>query len=150
MEVTRRAFLGSAVVPAVIRRPLAVACALDESRIGFAGLPRFHGHGRGLIESSVGLTRQELPWLAGSGIMMSGPVPVRGPAWIRFHWPVSALIRDFGRICHVSGGDPIAYHEGIPVAARSGNLIVLGTPLGPSLYAADRDARRLLRAFLAT
>ena len=100
-----------------------------------------------MIESAAGFAAQDLGWLKARGIALDEPVAVNGPAWIQFTWPVPALIRDFGRICRVTGGQSIAWLDSVPVAARSGNLIVLGTPLGPLVYAGDRDARRLLAGF---
>ena len=147
MRLSRRAFLSTPALLAMARPPLAVECALEESRIAFAGLPRSNGRGRVLVESAVGLAEQNLDWLAGRGIVVGAPVAVKGPAWIRFAWPGAALIRDFGRISRVTGGYPIAWLDGVPVAARAGNLIVLGTPIGPLVYAGDRDARHLLAGF---
>jgi hypothetical protein len=147
MDLSRRAFLGSPAVLAMNRIQVSVACALEESRAAFAGLSPCREEpdsGRVIVESAVGFAEQNLNWLAGQGIALSAPIVVRGPAWIRFTWPVPALIRDFGRICRVTGGRAIAHLDGIPVAVRCRNTIVLGTPIGPLLYAGDRDARRLL------
>jgi len=151
MDVSRRAFLGSPAVLAMGRGQLSVACALEESKTALAGLSPFNGEhesGRVIVESAVGFAEQDLEWLAGRGIALSPPVAVSGPAWIRFTWPVPALIRDFGRICRVTGGRAIAHLGGVPVAARCRNLIVLGTPIGPLLYAGDQDAQRLLRGLI--
>lgn len=56
------------------------------------------------------------------------------------------MIRDFGRVCAVSGGTVIAHLDGLPVAVRQGPLVVLGSPIGPHLYAGDSDARILVQA----
>ena len=151
MDLSRRAFLGSPAVLAMGRGQPFVACALEESKAAFAGLPPFMGEresGRVIVESAVGFAEQNLEWLAGRGIALGAPIAVHGPAWIRFTWPVPALIRDFGRICRVTGGRTLAHLDGVPVAARCRNTIVLGTPIGPLLYAGDRDARRLWRGLL--
>lgn len=152
MDLSRRAFLGSATVLAAAP-PLrfSVMCSLEESRKAFCGLPSFTGvkiRGKVLVESSVGFATENLAWLRRWGISVHEPRAVQGPAWVRFNWPISAMIRDFGRVCPISGGSVIARLNGVPVAVRQGPLVVFGSPLGPHVYAGDRDARTLLDAFL--
>jgi hypothetical protein len=151
IELSRRAFLGSSAALAGVRLPsLSVVCSLEESRSAFRELPSFTGITAGglvLVESSVGFATEDLAWLRRWGISIHEPTAVPGPAWVRFHWPISGMIRDFGRASPISGGAVIARLNGIPVAVRKGPLIVLGSPLGPHLYAGDRDARALLHAF---
>jgi len=99
-----------------------------------------------LVESSVGFAAENLAWLRHWGISIHDPIAVHGPAWVRFKWPISVMIRDFGRASPITGGSVIARLNGVPVAVRKGPLVVLGSPLGPHLYADDRDARALLYA----
>lgn len=137
--------MGSAAALLVVRPArTAVICALEESRKAFGGMAPFPGV---LVESAVGFAPENLSWLRFWGISVHEAADVTGPAWIRFSWPIPAMIRDFGRICPVSGGTVIARLGDIPVAVRNGSLIVLGSPLGPHIYAGDRDAHDLLAAF---
>ena len=148
MVATRREFIASAAwlaAPSVTA--LAIACTLEESRCAYRGLPLFGGKVSSrlvLVESGAGFTDENLGWQKDWGVTVHAPEPVRGPAWVKFHWPVPVMIRDFGRVCRVSGGSVIARLGGRPVAVRKGPLIVLGSPLGPSLYSGDREARQLL------
>ena len=150
MELSRRALLGSAIAFAGVRiGSLSVSCSLEESRKAFQGLPPFTGaadQSPVLVESSVGLANENLSWLERKGILIHEPRTVQGPAWVRFDWPVSAMIRDFGRVSPISGGVVIARLHDIPVAVRQGRFVVLGSPLGPHVYAGDRDACALLAA----
>jgi hypothetical protein len=150
MKLSRRAFLSSAVAVAGIRfSSLTVACSLEESRIAFRSWPSFAGFagsGSVLVESSVGFAAENLAWLSQWGISVHEPITVRGPAWVHFGWPIAAMIRDFSRVSRVSGGTVIARLNGMPVAVRKGPLVVLGSPLGPHLYAGDRDARAWVQA----
>jgi hypothetical protein len=150
IELSRRAFLASTAALAGVRFPsLSVVCSLEESRSAFRELPSFTGITAGgsvLVESSAGFAAENLAWLRGWGIFINAPIAVHGPAWVRFNWPISAMIRDFGRASPITGGLVIARLNGIPVAVRKGPLIVLGSPFGPHLYAGDRDARALLYA----
>jgi hypothetical protein len=148
MELSRRALLGSAIAFAGVRiGSFSVSCSLEESRKAFHGLPPFTGaagQSPVLVESSVGLAIENLAWLERKGILIHQPRTVRGPAWVRFDWPISAMIRDFGRVSPISGGVVIARLNDLPVAVRKGPLVVLGSPLGPHVYAGDRDGCALL------
>jgi hypothetical protein len=152
MELSRRAFLGSAAAIAAPRPAgLSVACTLEESRLAFRGLPPFTevcSDRRVLVESAVGFAPEDLTWLERCGISMGAPVPVTGPAWVRFTWPLQAMVRDFGRVRPVTGGQVIARLGPVPVAVRRGRFIVLGSPLGPHVYAGDRDAHNLLQGII--
>lgn len=70
--------------------------------------------------------------------------------YIRFEWPVPAMIRSFGPALEFGAkdGEPIAYAQGRPVAVRRGNLVALGAMLGPHLFAGDREAHELWNALL--
>ena len=97
---------------------------------------------------ALGLRPKILPGCGGGAFLLVSRCQCVDPAWVRFDWPVTAMIRDFGRFCPVSGGTVIAWLGDIPVAVRRGPLVVLGSPLGPSLYAGDRDAVRLVKGLL--
>ena len=74
--------------------------------------------------------------------------------YVDFTWPRFARIRDFSRVVPLARqpGTVIASADGWPVglARRSGRgaLIFLGSPLGPALWAGDREAGALLSALL--
>jgi hypothetical protein len=70
--------------------------------------------------------------------------------YVDFIWPVRAKIREFfPHILEARPGDSvIAEYAGAPVALRRGSLILLGSPIGPSLAAGDPDARRWLASVL--
>lgn len=73
--------------------------------------------------------------------------------YVDYHWPVETKVRDFSRAVPIGPGDAetIAWFQGVPVAVRrrvgKGTLVFLGSPLGPHLLAADREAGRWLGAF---
>lgn len=154
MVSSRREFIASA---ALLAAPfsvtaLAVACSLEESRCAYRGLPLFAGKVSSrlvLVESGAGFADENLGWLKDWNIKVHDPEPVRGPAWVKFDWPIPVMIRDFARVCRVSGGSVIARLGDTPVAVRKGPLIVLGSPLGPSLYSGDRQAHQLLNSLLS-
>lgn len=100
------------------------------------------------MESGVGFVADNLGWLRLWGISIGEPRAIRGPAWVRFDWPIPAMIRDFGRACPIRGGTVIARLDDIAVAVRQGPLVVLGSPIGPHLYAGDRDAHKLFEALI--
>lgn len=66
--------------------------------------------------------------------------------YVDYHWPVVTKVRDFSRVVPVSDehGETIAWFEKIPVAVQcrigKGRLVFLGSPLGPHLLSADREA----------
>lgn len=145
MHLSRRELLASSA--ALLAAPISqtgIICSLEESRIAFSGLKPFAGV---LVESGVGFAHKDLSWLQLHGISLDAPRDVRGPQWIRYSWPFPAMIRDFGRICPVRGGTVIARLDDTPAAVRKGRLIVLGSPLGPHIYAGDREACSLFDAF---
>jgi hypothetical protein len=152
VNISRRMLLGSAA--ALIAVPLgraSIICTLEESRRAFRKGSTFGGkltRHRVLVESSVGFAPENLSWLRRLGISVGEPRAVQGPAWVRFNWPVPAIIRDFGRVCPIAGGTVIAHLGDMPVAVRQGPVVVLGSPLGPHVYAGDPDARELLSAIL--
>lgn len=87
------------------------------------------------------------------GLSLHGPVRLWDSAdsfkqspYVDYHWPVVTKVRDFSRIVPVSDehGETIAWFQKFPVAVQrrigNGRLIFLGSPLGPHLLSADREA----------
>src|SRR3989441_3158877 len=78
--------------------------------------------------------------------------------YVDYTWPRPAKVRDFTRVVPVGRqageGEVIAWVDGLPVALKRssgrGNLIFLGSPLGPALWAGDAEARRWLLDCLRT
>lgn len=89
------------------------------------------------------------------GVHVESPVdlwPHRSIPYVDFTWPVAAKVRDFSRVVPLTSGarEIIARVNGLPVALRRrsarGTLIVLGSPLGPALWAGDAAALQWLLA----
>jgi len=87
------------------------------------------------------------------GVGVKAPVqlwPRRTP-YVDYTWPHAAKLRDFSRVIPLDQptGETIGFADGQPVALRRqvarGTFIFLGSPLGPALWAGDRDANRWLR-----
>jgi hypothetical protein len=79
------------------------------------------------------------------GIRIQPPVDLwaNGTApYIDYRWPVRVRVRDFSRVTPISAEslEIIASAGDLPVAARRGRLIFLGSPVGPALLAGDREA----------
>ena len=76
--------------------------------------------------------------------------------YVDYTWPRPAKVRDFSRVVPLGrqAGEVIAWVDGVPVALKRpggrGNLIFLGSPLGPALWAGDAEARRWLFDCLGT
>ena len=88
------------------------------------------------------------------GIRIQPPVDLwaNGTApYIHYLWPVREKVRDFSRVTPISGeGLEIIGSTGhLPVAARRGGLIFLGSPMGPALLAGDREAHSWFSALAA-
>lgn len=72
--------------------------------------------------------------------------------YVDFTWPVAAKVRDFSRVVPLASGAAqiIGRVKGLVVGLKRpfglGNLIVLGSPLGPALWAGDSAALQWLRA----
>jgi hypothetical protein len=81
-----------------------------------------------------------------------------GIPYVDYSWPVAARVRDFSRVVPLQSHDPrdaiIARVREVPVASMrrtgSGNLVYLGSPLGPALRSGDADARQWLRELLGS
>lgn len=116
-----------------------------ESGAGFANECDFRAHRAALRDSfDVEIDSPVSLW-TGAGARMP---------YVDFAWPIATKIRDFSRIVPLSvSGAAIARVNGLPVASMqrrgSGTLIVLGTPIGPALWAGDAEAKRWLEAVLA-
>src|SRR6184192_484283 len=93
------------------------------------------------------------------GVHIEAPVRLwssrgaRGVPYVDYRWPSSAKIRDFSQVVPLGrqsegAGEIIAWVDDLPVALRRrygrGDLIFLGSPLGPALWAGDAEARRWL------
>jgi hypothetical protein len=139
------------IVPAVLELPARHARMITQSAnagwtvivecgAGFADHLTFRRHQRALRE--------------GLNIDIRDPVdlwsnPRRAP-YVDYTWPGRAKVRDFSRVVPMGDqpGAIVAWADGVPVALRRqvglGTLIVLGSPLGPALWAGDAEARRWL------
>jgi len=119
------------------------ATVLLESGAGFAADRAFRAH-RAVLRDQL-------------GVHIEAPVRLwcrpgaRGMPYIDYSWPASAKIRDFSRVVPLGrqsegAGEIIAWVDDLPVALRRrygrGDLIFLGSPLGPALWAGDAEARR--------
>ena len=72
------------------------------------------------------------------------------PPYVDYHWPVRTKVRDFSHAVPVRGASAeiIGTIGKIPVAARFGRFVFLGSPIGPSLLAGDREAHLWFNALL--
>jgi hypothetical protein len=122
------------------------ARVLLESEAGFSGVAEFATQQK-VLHRSFGIT-VETPvdlWSRGKSI-----------PYVSYEWPHQVMVRDFSRAVPVSGpSDEVIARVGtIPVALKKrvarGTLIFLGSPLGPSLRAGDREAHILLRLIAAS
>ena len=135
-------------VQAIVSCLQAGASVIVESGAGFAANREFRAHRVALrdylqlqIEAPVDL------WPDNS----SQRIP-----YVDYSWPRPAKVRDFSRVVPLGrqAGEVIARVDGLPVALKRssgrGNLIFLGSPLGPALWAGDAEARRWLFDCLGT
>jgi hypothetical protein len=124
---------GAGSLPEELARRLSVftragGCVVFESAAGFGG---FEDQRRVLADNF--------------GIRIQHPVDLwaNGTApYIDYRWPAHERVRDFSRVTPISveSGDVIGYAGHLPVAARRGRFIFLGSPIGPALLAGDREA----------
>ncbi len=70
--------------------------------------------------------------------------------YVDYHWPARTKVRDFSHVVPVAapGAEIIGTIGKIPVAARVGGLVFLGSPIGPSLLAGDPEAHLWFNALL--
>ncbi len=115
---------------------------LLESGAAYADAPEFHDH-RDVLWNRLQVRIEE-------------PVQLwpRAVPYVDYTWPCAATPRDFSRVVPIGEqpGDIIGWVDGLPIALKRpsgrGTLIVLGSPLGPALWAGDVDARRWLACVL--
>ncbi len=145
------------IVPAAIDLPTPAASAIAaclrhggmvilESGAGFASERAFRVH-RSVVRDAVGVDTETPVSVWGDG--QAPRVP-----YVDLSWPIATKIRDFSRVVPLGGsGEVIARVNGRAVGIKrdsgQGTLIVLGSPLGPALWAGDAEARRWLTAALA-
>ena len=160
--------LGYRAALADLRAPLLVVPAVMELPRDFVTrvLGQLQAGGTVVVESGAGFSghakfRQHRHALHGAfGIDVTAPLDLwaaaRRAPYVDYTWPTPATVRDFSRVVPVAAheGTIIGWADGMPVALRreigAGTLIFLGSPLGPALWAGDREARRWLRNVLAT
>jgi len=74
--------------------------------------------------------------------------------YVDYEWPLRTKVRDFSSAIPVSstGSEAVAWFGENPVALRRqigrGNLLFLGSPIGPHLLSGDLEAQRWLIAFV--
>lgn len=70
--------------------------------------------------------------------------------YVEYHWPVRTKVRDFSHVVPVAAAatEIIGTIGNLPVAARLGRLVFLGSAIGPSLLAGDREAHLWFNALL--
>lgn len=80
------------------------------------------------------------------GIAIENPIPVSSDRlYVAFGWPVSVLTRTFSAVIPVAcpSGEEIAQYRGIRVAIKRrlgrGEIVFLGSMLGPNLRAEERE-----------
>jgi hypothetical protein len=143
------------IVPAAVEIPPAALRAITacletggrvilESGVGFASerdLSRHRGVLRDVFQVHVASPIDLWPVANGSAI-----------PYVDFSWPVATKVRDFSSVVPLASraGEIIARVNGLAVGLKRpfgrGNLIVLGSPLGPALWTGDIEARQWLRA----
>jgi len=88
------------------------------------------------------------------GLTIEPPVNLWGddasPPYVDYRWPVRAKLRDFSHAVPVraANAEIIGTIGKIPVSARAGRFVYLGSPIGPSLLAGDREAHFWFNALL--
>jgi len=113
--------------------------------------------GRLIFESAAGFggfeaQRQQLA--RHFGLTIEPPVNLwtggASPPYVDYHWPVRVKLRDFSHAVPVRAAkaEIIGTIGNIPVAARIGRFVYLGSPIGPSLLAGDREAHFWFNALL--
>lgn len=115
-----------------------------ESGAGFASAGDFRAHRAVLRDAfAVDIGRPMSLWTESSP---------RTP-FVDFTWPIATKIRDFSRVVPQRSGTIIATVNGLPVASLhrrgGGTLMVLGTPVGPGLWAGDTEAKRWSKEVLS-
>jgi hypothetical protein len=113
--------------------------------------------GRLIFESAAGFggfAAQREQLARHFGLTIEAPVKLwtgsASPPYVDYHWPVRTKVRDFSRVVPVVAkrAEIIGSIGSMPVAARIGRFIFLGSPVGPSLLAGDREAHFWFNALL--
>ena len=118
-----------------------------ESGAGFSSDVEYQAHRRWMREQFDITTKVPMDLWSGC---------TRGVPYIEYDWPVRASVRDFSRVVPVADqpGEVIGWVGDVAVALRRrigrGTLIYLGSPLGPAIWAGDRQARRWLHQVFAS
>lgn len=146
------------IVPAAAQlRPAAVraivdcldssGCVILETGLAFAPAGCCASHRTGLCDV-LGIQ-------AGAPVSLwSGPGATRVP-YVDFTWPHAAKLRDHSRVVPLEARrDRIiasvdGHAVGLKGTRRRGTLIVLGSPIGPALWAGDTEAHGWLDAVLS-
>jgi hypothetical protein len=112
-------------------------CVVIESAAGFGGFEDQHR----MLARHFGI--RILPPV---DLWANGTAP-----YIDYRWPTRERVRDFSRVTPISAEDLeiIGSARDLPVAGRRGRLIFLGSPVGPSLLAGDREAHSWFSALAA-
>jgi hypothetical protein len=148
------------IVPAAVDRgPSALAklrenlmngtTVLYESGAAFLG-PEDFGFHKSVIRSMFGLSLHDPVRLWDSAHSL------KQSPYVDYHWPVVTKVRDFSRVVPVAAGsgETIARFQNLPVGVKrrigKGALVFLGSPLGPHLLSADREAGNWLGAFCSS
>ena len=153
VDVSSLSHCALVIVPAVLQIPQPArreiarlfesgAIVVVESGGGFAPEADFQAHRAALREA----------W----GVHVSAPVDLwtaqscDGIPYVDYVWPGAARVRDFSRAVPLmpQEGEFIAWIDDLPVGLKRevgrGTLIVLGSALGPALWAGDAQARQWL------
>ncbi len=133
-----------------------------ESGAGFAAAAAFDEHRRFLdVHFDLQVERPIHVWREAGGLCRAKS----GVPYVEYTWPLRAQVRDFSRVVPLCGegavgrsssqilGQIIGWIGARPVAVKrgvgKGTLVFLGSPLGPTLLAGDREARGWLNELLA-
>jgi hypothetical protein len=139
--------LRSDAMSLIVSRLNAGGTVVLESGAGFADAAAVAAH-RDALRECFGLR------VAAPTSLWATTDPQRAVPFVHYTWPHHAHVRDFSRalIVESDSGSVIAHAAGHAVATRAahgpGALVFLGSPIGPSLRAGDREARRWLAAVL--
>jgi len=122
------------------------AAVLLESGAGFLGRYEFVAHQKMLRRVfDIMIDEPEHVWAKGQAI-----------PYVRYVWPAESMVRDFSRVVPVvaEGREVIGRMRELSVASKKrigrGQLIFLGSPLGPALRAGDVEACQWLKALSST
>ncbi len=141
--------------------PLNAAGMIVSTSIAGASPARFHAL-RSCVEKGASLILENGAYcdpprglLAGLfGIHLAKTPHTGSEMYLRYSWPIPALVRTFGRPTPLKcePHEAIAHFEGKPIALKKnvgvGVVVFLGSMLGPHLRAEDREATELASLLL--